>query len=356
MKRIIKLISVILCAVMILPLTSQITASARSYTTGTYKGKFEYIITNKEVTITNINKSLTSLTIPSEIDGCPVIAIGAGACKNGKLQKLTLPDTLITIGERAFEANYINNIDIPSSVKYIYDYAFYHGYHYSCPERFILREGLEYIGNHAFGELFWEVNSITIPSTVYYIGEMAFWDSALDSIYFLPMNAFIASDAINKGTTIYGYDNSSVSSDAVTNSWKYQSMGTFTGIYRIGNTVYGYKNSKLVTGKKTFNGKLYWFNKKGQAYTGLIEMSNGNLYYFSKKTGKLGQAQTGWVKIGSKKYYFLSSGDNKYKAAKGWMKIKGEKYYFYSDGTMATGKAKIKGKTYTFDKNGKLKQ
>ena len=355
MKKAIRLLSVMLCMVIVFPLVGTIAVSASNYTVGNYKGQFEYIITNKEVTITNINKSLKSLNIPSKIDGYPVTTIGAGACKNGKLQELTLPNTLVTIGDNAFEANYLNDIDIPSSVKYICSYAFYHGYHYSCPESFTLREGLEYIGDHAFGELFWDVNSITIPSTVYYIGEMAFWDSKLDAIYFMPMSAYMASDAINRKTTIYGYDNSSVSTDAVINSWKYQSMGTFTGIHRIDDIVFGYKNSKLVTGKNTFDGKLYWFNKNGQAYKGLTKMSNGDLYYFSKKTNSLGQAMTGWVKIGDKKYYFRTSGDNKYKAVKGWIKLKGEQYYFYSDGTMATGKVKISGKTYSFDKNGKLK-
>ena len=144
--------------------------------------------------------------------------------------------------------------------------------------------------------------------------------------------------------------------DAVANSWKYQSLGTFTGVNRLVDTVFGYKNSRPVTGKKTFDGKLYWFNKKGQAYKGFTKMSNGDIYYFSKKAKTLGQAMTGWLKKDGKKYYFQTSGKNKYKAAKGWMKIKGEKYYFYSDGTMATGKVKISGKTYTFDKNGKLKK
>ena len=172
----------------------------------------------------------------------------------------------------------------------------------------------------------------------------------------MSMNTFMESDAITRNTTVYGYDYSLTSFDAVANSWKYQSLGTFTGVNRLVDTVFGYKNSKLVTGKKTFDGKLYWFNKKGQAYKGLTKMSNGDIYYFSKKTKTLGQAMTGWVKKDGKKYYFQTSGKNKYKAAKGWMKIKGEKYYFYSDGTMATGKVKISGKTYTFDKNGILKK
>lgn len=354
MKSIKILISLIFIAALAMQTFGIINVSAQNYVTGNYEGKFEYLITNDQVTITAINKSLNELTIPSKIEGYPVTIIGSGACKNGKLTKLSLPNTLEIIGEHAFEDNYINDINIPSSVKYILDYAFYHGYHYGSPESFTFREGLEYIGKSAFGELFWDVNTITIPSTVWYIGEMAFFDSKLNSIYIMSMNACLDSNAINRSTTIYGYDNSIVASTAVDNSWKYQSLGKFTGVQKAWSNVYGYDNSKLVSGRKVFDGHLYWFTSYGRAYTGLVPMTNGDIYYFSKKEKNMGQALTGWVKIGNKKYYFLSSGDNKYKAAKGWMKIKGEKYYFYSDGTMATGKVTIKGKKYEFDKNGKL--
>lgn len=356
MKKIIRTLCVFLCAAMLMPMILSTVVSASSYKTGNYKGKFDYLITNKEVTITSINKSLSELTIPSKIEGYPVTQIGASACKNGKLTKLSLPNTLLSIGESSFEDNYITEIDIPSSVKYIYDRAFNHGYHYGSPQSITLREGLEYIGDEAFQELFWDIRSITIPSTVWYIGEMAFWDDRLDSIYFMPMSAYVQSYAFMRGTIIYGFDNSSIASDAVENSWSYRSMGTFTGINRIGDSVYGYKNSKLVSGKKTFDGKLYYFDKSGKARKGFVKMKSGDIYYFSKKTKNLGQAVTGWVKKDGKKYYFQTSGEDKYKAAKGWMKIKGKRYYFNSDGTMATGKTTIKGKTYTFGKDGILKK
>ncbi len=137
-------------------------------------------------------------------------------------------------------------------------------------------------------------------------------------------------------------------------NYKFTSLGKFTGAQKFGPYVYGYKNSKLISGKKIFDKHMYWFKKDGTAYTGLVTMTNGNIYYFSKKEANLGQALTGWVKKGDKKYYFQTSEENKYKAAKGWLKIKGEKYYFYDDGTMATGKVIIKDKKYEFDKNGKL--
>lgn len=354
MKKIIRTLCVFLCAAMLMPMILSTVVSASSYKTGNYKGKFDYLITNKEVTITNINRSLEKLSIPSEIDGYPVTKIGARACDRADLRELSLPNTLISIGEGAFQYTDINNIDIPSSVKYIYDSAFF-GF-MNTPKSITLREGLEYIGDSAFQDLFWYVKSITIPSTVWYIGDMAFWDEHLNSVYFMPMSAIAQSTAFMQSTIIYGFDNSSVASDAVEYRWSYRSMGTFTGINRIGDSVYGYKNSKLVSGKKSFDGKLYYFDKSGKARKGFVKMKSGDIYYFSKKAKNLGQAVTGWVKKDGKKYYFQTSGEDKYKAAKGWMKIKGKRYYFNSDGTMATGKTTIKGKTYTFGKDGILKK
>lgn len=69
MKKAIRFLNVVLCAAMLMPMIFGLTVSAANYKTGNYKGKFEYIITNNEVTITNINKSLKESTIPSKIDG-----------------------------------------------------------------------------------------------------------------------------------------------------------------------------------------------------------------------------------------------------------------------------------------------
>ena len=214
-----------------------------------------------------------------------------------------------------------------------------------------MNEGLESIGEYTVDGLY--LKSVTIPSTVWWIGKGAFAD--VDTLYIMSMYPMISGFPAAYDSTIYGYDNSMVAYYATEEGWKFKSLGKYTGISLQYDTVYGFKNSEFVFGKAFFDGKMYWFKDYGPSYTGLTKMSNGDLYYFSKKRENLGQALTGWVKIGDKKYYFRTSGENKYKAAKGWMKIKGEKYYFYSDGTMATGKVKINGKTYSFDKNGKLK-
>lgn len=345
-----------------------INVNAANNEKGNYKGQFSYIIIDKEIHITDINKNIEELIIPSKIDGYPVRYISARACFDGQLNHLFLPNTIKEIGSEAFQNCFLKEIYIPSSVTIIGDRAFRVGYYgmNNQPSQINLNDGILYIGDEAFSHLFWNINSIVIPESTRYIGKSAFNDQKLENIYIMGMEtkfdeevfyyqSFYGGSRV-ESAIIYAYEGSEAFEYVKKNGYTFKSLGKFTGVQKSGNRVCGYKNSKKVSGLKKFDGKLYYFSKKGGNYakTGLIKMNSGNIYYFSKKAKNYGQALTGWVKIGDKKYYFLTSGKNKYKAAKGWMKIKGEKYYFYSDGTMATGKVTIKGKNYKFDKNGKL--
>ncbi|MCR5655955.1 MAG: family 43 glycosylhydrolase [Butyrivibrio sp.] len=85
-------------------------------------------------------------------------------------------------------------------------------------------------------------------------------------------------------------------------------------------------NGEVVKGLVSYNGKTYFFNKKG----------------ISKK---------GFHKVNGKKIYTNAKG----KLVTGFKKIDGNKYYFDKDGYMATGKVKLGSKIYNFGKNGKLK-
>ncbi|MCM1059120.1 MAG: leucine-rich repeat protein [Eubacterium sp.] len=362
MKLIKKLITLFFIVSIAMQTFGIINVSAQNYATGNYEGKFDYMIINKVVYVTQINKDIKVLEIPSKINGYSVKYISADACRNGNLQELSLPNSLKEIGDGAFWGTPIKKIIIPSNVTYIGDEAFGEIGHMHTPQKIEINNGVQHIGKSAFQDLFWSVDTVTIPESVRYIDDFAFYDEKLKNVYIMGMETEL-SDTMpfyhtlsGDSTIIYGYDNSKVSYYAIEEGYTFESLGKFTGVQKSGNRVCGYENSKKISGLKKFDGNLYYFSKArgNYAQTGLIEMNSGNIYYFSKKTKNYGQALTGWVKIGDKKYYFLSSGDNKYKAAKGWMKIKGEKYYFNSDGTMATGKLKINNKIYVFDKDGKL--
>ncbi|MDE6774905.1 MAG: leucine-rich repeat protein [Ruminococcus sp.] len=88
------------------------------------------------------------IVIPSEIDGLPVTSIESSAFYHDMgLSKITLPDTLVTIGQGAFLHTALESVDIPECVKKIEARAF-HG----CTR----------------------LKDVTIPSTVEYIGYEAF--------------------------------------------------------------------------------------------------------------------------------------------------------------------------------------
>ena len=80
---------------------------------------FSYTINeNNEITITEYNGYLSSVDIPSVIDGKIVTTIGESAfslCNS--LTSITIPNSVTTIGEWAFSlCNSITSITIPNSV------------------------------------------------------------------------------------------------------------------------------------------------------------------------------------------------------------------------------------------------
>ncbi len=91
---------------------------------------FTWTTANGEVTITDYigDKSVTSVTVPEKIDGCPVTEIAKYAFSSSRyLTSVELPATLNTIGERAFAScTALESVSIPASVKTISKNAFYY--------------------------------------------------------------------------------------------------------------------------------------------------------------------------------------------------------------------------------------
>lgn len=87
-----------------------------------------------------------------------------------KKQPLTLhlPDTLIALGESAFENVKFTHLEVPSSVKLLLKRSFS-----GCKfDKLILNEGIEYIDEGAFQ--FTNLTSVELPSTTKYVGANAF--------------------------------------------------------------------------------------------------------------------------------------------------------------------------------------
>ena len=85
-----------------------------------------YEIIDGEVTITAYTGSAAELTVPAEIEGCPVTSIGDYSFRNcTSLTSINLPDSVTNIGEWAFMVcSSLTSITLPDSVTSIGDWAF----------------------------------------------------------------------------------------------------------------------------------------------------------------------------------------------------------------------------------------
>ena len=90
-------------------------------------GYLRYTVKGGEVIISGCDKSVSTITIPSTIRGCPVTRIGENAfycCES--LTTVTIPNSVTTIDKSAFiYCSSLTSITIPSSVTSIGAYAFF---------------------------------------------------------------------------------------------------------------------------------------------------------------------------------------------------------------------------------------
>jgi len=127
-------------------------------------------------TIVGYIGSNTVLTIPSEIEGVSVINIGNGAFSpsnnSTKITSITIPDSVTSIGERAFEwCSNLTSINISKNVKSISKATFC-----GCIQltSLTIPNGVTSIGEGAFTGC--RLTNIKIPDSVTYIGDVAFED------------------------------------------------------------------------------------------------------------------------------------------------------------------------------------
>lgn len=93
------------------------------------KNDFRYKVVSGCVTIEKYTGDNAEVSIPAEIDGFPVTAIGEGAFQESTCQKIILPNTVNTIGWFAFYGSgSLSEVTIPASVTTI-GYAAFDG----CP-------------------------------------------------------------------------------------------------------------------------------------------------------------------------------------------------------------------------------
>lgn len=111
-----------------------------------------------------------------------------------------------------------------------------------------------------------------------------------------------------------------------------------------GNWYYMQGNQRL-TGWKSIDGKLYYFDDNGKMQTGWIKA--GTSWYYLQNNGVL---KTGWINYNKNWYYADSTGA----IQTGIINIAGKVYVFENSGIMKTSNTVINGEFYTINSDGQV--
>ncbi|MCH5299888.1 MAG: leucine-rich repeat domain-containing protein [Ruminococcus sp.] len=133
---------------------------------------FGYIIVDsKTVMLTQYTGSAEDVSVPSEYEGMPVTEIGEGAFRSTKVTSVTVPNSVTSIGVRAFSnCQKLTSVILPDGIKTIEQNAFDYC---SNLKTIKLPNTLETIGMYCFTVS--GLESIEIPESVTYIDHYAFY-------------------------------------------------------------------------------------------------------------------------------------------------------------------------------------
>ncbi len=153
----------------------------------------------KTQTIVAGNMRDSEVIIPSQINGIDVLYIGAYAFNSdryvgytnlveGNIKKLVIPNTVLGIGDRAFDGQQITDLDLGNSVKKI-GWATFNDLDVT---KLNLPESLVFIDRNSFSNA--QLTELTFSSKLDFIGGSAFASKVLKEVR-VPKNADIHKDA-----------------------------------------------------------------------------------------------------------------------------------------------------------------
>ncbi|MCL2374081.1 MAG: leucine-rich repeat domain-containing protein [Treponema sp.] len=116
------------------------------------------------------------ISIPSQIDGVEIRAIGSFAFQNNRLRSVVIPDSVTVIKHNAFANNQLTSLMIPENITSIGRMAFARNQLTSVT----IPDSITTIGEGIFMDN--QLTSIVIPENVISIGALAFYNNQLESI------------------------------------------------------------------------------------------------------------------------------------------------------------------------------
>ena len=165
MKRILAIAVVFCCLMTVIPY-GVISVSADE------ESGLLYVIENDEAIVTGVSGTVTGeMTVPSTLGGYPVTVIGGNAFYNrDDFRSISLPDTVTTIGDKAFYGCGFETLDIPQGVVRIGNHAFQNCYYLTS---IVVPDRVTELGNRAFSGCS-VLSSVVLGKNVKTIGDYAF--------------------------------------------------------------------------------------------------------------------------------------------------------------------------------------
>ncbi len=150
----------------------------------------DFVFDSENGVVTGYTGTNTNVIIPSEINGVTVKAIGEKAFTTNdsgyasvKIDSVSLPDTLETIGDSAFVNTGLTRVTIPASVKSIGAYAFYYC---SGLTEVVFADGIGEISLGASTFRNTAVENVKLPSGLTEIPALCFQDTTGDGEFVIP--------------------------------------------------------------------------------------------------------------------------------------------------------------------------
>lgn len=123
--------------------------------------QFEYSVTDGEITITRYIGKETEVSIPSEIDGVPVVEVGFASFYGAHIKTVVIREGIRRIGSDAFAESGLVSVSLPSTLEVIEDGAFA----LTPLKTAVIPEGVTSIGDALFFECT-ELTEVTLPKSI----------------------------------------------------------------------------------------------------------------------------------------------------------------------------------------------